>query len=169
MNHKKSAINVVSMFTITALITALAGCAGLTPTDGVGAGDYNPAQSRSAQDVQLGTIKSIRHVQISGSTQASSMVGTGVGAVLGGALGSLVGGGRGNTLATVLGVVGGGVAGNTIEKHVNTEMGDEITVSMDSGRVIAITQKAAPAGVFRRGDRVQVLSDDRGVSRIAPE
>ena len=169
MNHKKSAVNVVSLLTVGALVAVLAGCAGMVPADGVGAGDYNSAQSRSAQDVQFGTIESIRHVQISGSTQASSMVGTGVGAVMGGALGSLMGGGRGSMLATALGAVGGGVAGNAIEKHVSTQLGDQITVRLDSGRTVAITQKAAPVGVFRRGDRVQVLTDNHGVSRIAPE
>ena len=169
MNHKKSAVRIVNLVAVTALVVAMAGCAAMTPADGVGAGDYNSAQARSAQNVQLGTIESIRHVKINSSTQTSSAVGTGLGAVMGGALGSLIGGGRGNTLATVLGAVGGGVAGNVIEKHVSTETGDEITVRLDSGRTIAITQKAAPVGVFRRGDRVQVLTDTHGVSRITPE
>lgn len=165
MKHSKSA---VSLFTVTALVAALSGCAGMGPSGGMGAGDYNRGQSRQAQSVQFGTIEAIRHVVINGSTGTSSLLGTGVGAILGGVLGNQVGGGRGRDVATVLGAVGGGVAGNAIENHVNTVNGDEITVRLDSGRVIAVTQAAQP-NLFRRGDRVQILTDNQGVTRVAPQ
>ena len=163
--NQKTAFNVASLATVAVLIAALSGCAGMVPADSMSGQGYSRAETRQAQNVQFGTIQSIRLVQINGSTGTSSMVGTGVGAVMGGALGSLIGGGNGRTLAMALGAVGGGVAGNTIEKHVSAEVGDEITVGLDSGRVIAVTQKDEP-GVFRRGDRVQVLSDAHGVSRV---
>jgi uncharacterized protein YcfJ len=47
----------------------------------------------------------------------NSPVGIGVGAVLGGLLGSQVGGGRGRTLSTIAGAVGGGYVGNEIAKQ----------------------------------------------------
>lgn len=47
----------------------------------------------------------------------NSPVGIGVGAVVGGLLGSQVGGGNGKTLATIAGAVGGGYVGNEIAKR----------------------------------------------------
>ena len=44
------------------------------------------------------------------------VVGTAVGAVLGGVVGHQIGGGRGKDLATVAGAVGGGYAGNQVQK-----------------------------------------------------
>ncbi|TFW10024.1 glycine zipper 2TM domain-containing protein [Oxalobacteraceae bacterium OM1] len=44
-------------------------------------------------------------------------VGIGVGAVVGGLLGSQVGGGNGRTLATIAGAVGGGYVGNEVAKR----------------------------------------------------
>lgn len=47
----------------------------------------------------------------------NSPIGIGVGAVVGGLLGSQVGGGNGRTLATIAGAVGGGYVGNEIAKR----------------------------------------------------
>jgi uncharacterized protein YcfJ len=47
----------------------------------------------------------------------NSAVGIGVGAVVGGLLGSQIGGGNGRTLATIAGAVGGGYVGNEIAKR----------------------------------------------------
>lgn len=47
----------------------------------------------------------------------NSPIGIGVGAVVGGLLGSQVGGGNGKTLATIAGAVGGGYLGNEIAKR----------------------------------------------------
>ena len=46
-----------------------------------------------------------------------SPLGTGVGAVVGGLVGSRVGGGNGRTLATIAGAVGGGYLGNEVAKR----------------------------------------------------
>lgn len=46
----------------------------------------------------------------------NSPLGIGVGAVIGGLLGSQIGGGKGRTLATLAGAVGGGYVGNEIAK-----------------------------------------------------
>jgi hypothetical protein len=47
----------------------------------------------------------------------NSPIGIGVGAVVGGLLGSQVGGGNGRTLATIAGAVGGGYLGNEVAKR----------------------------------------------------
>lgn len=151
-------------FTIIALaVSFLGGCA--DAGGGLGARDYTRYQARQTQDVQYGVVRDVRHVQIRGSTQASSLVGTGVGAILGGVLGNQVGGGQGRTVATVLGAVAGGVAGNAVEGRANTQRGLEITVQLDSGRTIGVTE-AEDQQDIQRGDRVQVVSDSQGVTRI---
>jgi hypothetical protein len=50
----------------------------------------------------------------------NSPIGIGVGAVVGGLLGSQVGGGNGRTLATIAGAVGGGYLGNEVAKRSRT-------------------------------------------------
>ncbi|MBK4737277.1 glycine zipper 2TM domain-containing protein [Noviherbaspirillum pedocola] len=55
--------------------------------------------------------------QRSAPAASNSPVGIGVGAVVGGLLGSQVGGGNGKTLATIAGAVGGGYVGNEVVKR----------------------------------------------------
>ncbi len=55
------------------------------------------------------------------------LVGTGLGALVGGVLGHQVGGGSGKTLATVAGAAAGGYAGNKIQQK--TQQGDTYTTT----------------------------------------
>ena len=77
--------------------------------------------------------------------------------------GSAVGGGRGSTIGAILGAVAGGVAGSAIEEGATRKDGVEITIRLDNGNIIAITQEADET--FRPGDRVRVLSGG-GTSRV---
>ncbi|MES2160117.1 MAG: glycine zipper 2TM domain-containing protein [Pseudomonadota bacterium] len=54
----------------------------------------------------------------------NSPLGIGIGALLGGFVGSHVGGGNGRTLAAIAGAVGGGYVGNEIAKH-NQPLGQQ--------------------------------------------
>ena len=65
------------------------------------------------QTVRLGTIESLRPVQIEGTR---TPIGAIAGAAVGGIAGSGVGGGRGSSIATVLGGVAGGTAGRQPRK-----------------------------------------------------
>ncbi len=145
---------------ITVLLLAsttlfVAGCAG-----GLGGKDYSRDQARSVQEVQMGVIQSVRTVKIEGT---KSVVGPAAGAVVGGVAGSTVGGGRGSIVGATLGAVLGGVGGAAAEEAITRKDGVEITVKLDSGRVLAITQAADEE--FRVGDRVRVLTGD-GVTRV---
>lgn len=133
----------------------LAGCAG-----GVGSRDYRRDQVRSVQQVQSGVVEKVREVNIEGT---KTPVGTGAGAVVGGVAGSTVGSGRGSVVGAVVGAVAGGLAGSAVEESVTRQRGLEITVRLDSGRTLAVTQGADEA--FRRGDRVRVLTGG-GVTRV---
>jgi outer membrane lipoprotein SlyB len=117
---------------------------------------------RTEQTVRLGTVESVREVQIQSDDPA---VGTVAGAVIGGAAGSAVGGGRGSLITGVIGAVAGGVAGNMAEKNLRGTRGLEITVRLRNGDLIAITQAYEPGDDFRAGDPVRILSGG-GVTRV---
>lgn len=122
---------------------------------------YTRDQARSAQNVEYGTVQSVRQVQIEGT---KSGVGTIAGGAVGGVLGNEVGAGTGRTLATIGGGLAGAVAGSAIEEGVTRQTGLEITVRLDNGRTVAVTQAADTT--FSPGDRVRVLTDRRGTSRV---
>lgn len=144
---------------IASLLTTLllSACAG-----GLGSGDYARTQTRGVQEVQMGMVESVREVKIEGT---KSGVGTGAGAVVGGVAGSRVGGGTGQIVGGVLGAVVGGVAGSAVEEGTTKQKGVEITVKLDGGRLIAVTQAADEKETFTVGERVRILSGG-GVTRV---
>ena len=75
-----------------------------------------------------------------------------------------MGSGKGHIVGAIAGAVLGGLAGNAIEENVTKKNALEITVKLDSGRLLAITQAADEE--FRVGDRVRVLSGG-GVTRVS--
>jgi len=93
----------------------------------------------------------------SGERRASG-AGAVVGAVVGGALGNQVGKGDGKTAATVAGAVAGGLAGNAIEKRTGDQTWFNLTVLMNDGRTIVVTQDDLNG--VREGARV-VVRDGR--------
>ena len=125
-------------------------------------GAYTRDQSRQAQDVQLGYVESVRQVLIEGT---KSGVGTVGGAALGGVAGSTIGRGRGQVAGAIGGAVVGGLVGSAIEENATRQPGLEITVRLDNGRMLAVTQAADEP--FYRGDRVRVLTSYEGVARVA--
>jgi outer membrane lipoprotein SlyB len=147
---------VVTSALLAAVIAVLGGCA-----SGTGGKDYSRAQTRAAQEVQMGMVESVREVNIEGT---KTPIGAGAGAVVGGVAGSTVGGGKGSIVGATVGAVLGGLGGATAEEAVTRQKGVEITVKLDSGRLIAVTQAADEA--FRVGDRVRVLSSG-GTTRVS--
>lgn len=149
-------IRLVKLIAVAAAsVAVLGGCA-----SSMSGGAYSRGQTRQVQEVQMGVVESVRQVKIEGT---KSPVGTGAGAVIGGIAGSNIGAGKGSTVGTILGAVAGGVAGSAIEEGVMSKDGLEITVKLDNGRMIAITQEADEQ--FRVGERVRVLSGG-GVTRV---
>jgi outer membrane lipoprotein SlyB len=146
----------VTVLLVAASTTLLiAGCAG-----GLGSQDYSREQTRSPQEVQMGVIESVRAVKIEGT---KSVVGPTAGAVVGGVAGSTVGSGKGSVVGAAVGAVLGGLGGAAAEEAITRQDGVEITVKLDSGRIIAITQ--ALGEDLRVGDRVRVLTGD-GTTRV---
>ncbi len=141
--------------TLSAAIV-LSGCAGSQSGSA-----YSRSQTRGEMQVRMGVIESVRTVTIEGT---QSGVGVVAGGVVGGIAGSNVGQGRGSTVGSVLGAVLGGVAGQAIEERTSKKDGLEITIKLDSGQIIAVTQEADEQ--FRAGERVRVLSGS-GVTRVS--
>ena len=144
------------VLTAVAATFLLTGCPG-----GLGSKDYSRDQARQAMQVQMGVVESVREVKIEGT---KSVVGPGAGAVVGGVLGSRIGHGHtASTVGAVLGGVAGGVGGAAAEEAVTRQTGVEITVRLDGGKYIAITQAADEE--FRPGDRVRILTGG-GATRV---
>ena len=122
---------------------------------------YSRSQTRGEMLVRMGVVESVRTVTIEGT---QSGVGVVAGGVLGGIAGSNVGQGSGATAGAVLGAVLGGLAGQAIEEQGSKKAGLEITIKLDSGQIIAVTQEADEQ--FHPGERVRILSGD-GVTRVS--
>ncbi|EQD44468.1 outer membrane lipoprotein, partial [mine drainage metagenome] len=127
----------------------------------MGGSDYTSTEVRGEQSVRLGTVESVHKVRI--QSNDPGILGALGGGVAGAALGSTVGAGNGNAAATILGALAAGAAGNAAQNALSTENGVEITIRLDSGYVIAVTQGADE--VFHVGDRVQVLGGG-GATRV---
>lgn len=138
-----------------AAVGVLSGCA-----SSMSGSAYSRDQARQVQQVQLGVVESVRTVRIEGT---KTPVGAAAGAAVGGVAGSHVGKGSGRTVGAILGAVGGGLAGAAAEEGLTRKDGLEITVKLDSGKLIAVTQEADEA--FKPGERVRVLTGG-GVTRV---
>lgn len=145
---------------IVVLVVAAAALAGCASRES--ANVYKSSEAQREQTVRLGTVESVRQVQIQGQR---SQVGTVGGGVVGGIAGSTVGHGRGSAVGAVLGGIAGGVAGNAIEEGATRKNGLEITVKLDNGDLRAIVQEADIE--FKPGQRVRLVSTG-GITRVSP-
>lgn len=145
------------VLSILLAIATVAGCA----TSGLGGGDYSRGQTRGEQSVRLGVVEQVRKVKIDGTRTGT---GAAAGAVLGGVGGSAAGGGRGQVVTTIAGAIVGGIVGQAAENAGTSKDGVEVTIKLESGKLIAVTQEADEQ--FNVGDRVRVLSGG-GVTRVS--
>jgi outer membrane lipoprotein SlyB len=139
---------------IVAGALALSGCAGGGaggPRFGGPHAGGEPALGES--EVRYGRIERIDPVSLEGDHQLG--VGHVLGAVGGGVLGHQFGKGGGKVLAQVLGSLGGGYLGGEIQnKYVDRRPGQHITVTLNSGVAVGVTQPADAA--LRVGDCVRI-------------
>jgi outer membrane lipoprotein SlyB len=124
---------------------------------------YERRQARTVQDVQSGVVENVRSVMIEGTK-------SGVGTAAGGVAGTIIGRGGsgrsdiGRAVGGIAGAVVGGVAGAAAEEGFTRQKGYEITVRLDGGRLIAVTQAADDE--FKVGDKVHIVSG-QGITRVA--
>ena len=96
------------------------------------------------------------------------LIGTGLGAVVGGILGHQVGGGSGKTVATVAGAAAGGYAGNKIQQK--TQQGDTYTTTEQRCSTV-YDRKEEPAGfdvVYEYNGQVHHLHSDKDPGSSLP-
>lgn len=160
------------IFSLTALaLLALAGCASLPPGLAGGystsANAYNIGQARRAQNVRLGIVIAVRDVELAPDT-GTKAIGSGIGALIGGLVGHQIGGGNGKTVATAAGAIAGAVGGNKVAARSWRQPGLAVTVKLDGGQAIEVTQAADVA--LHAGQRVEVIGDGWGNSpvRVVP-
>ena len=145
------------LLSVTVATAMLAGCA----QPGLGGGNYTRGQVRGEQSVRIGTVENVRDVTIDARDTGT---GTLAGAAIGGVAGStLVGGSWANAVGAIAGAVVGGIIGSAVEKNNNDRVGVEVTVRLEGGKMIAITQEKDED--FRVGDRVRILSG-QGTTRV---
>jgi outer membrane lipoprotein SlyB len=135
----------------------LAGCA-----SGRGSGDYERAEARRVYEVKMGVVEHVRAVKLEGT---ESGIGAAAGGAIGGIAGSTAGSGKGSAVGAVLGAVVGGLAGAATEEVTTRKTGQEITVKLDSGRIIAVVQTDT-GETFAVGERVRIL-ESGGQARVS--
>ncbi|RME39661.1 MAG: glycine zipper 2TM domain-containing protein [Deltaproteobacteria bacterium] len=146
----------LSLLAILLLLLPLAACAPSTSGK-----VYSRDQARVSHSVYYGTILRAEPVTIEG-TQTGA--GTLAGGALGGVAGHSIGGGHGQGLATIGGAIAGAIAGSVIEKKATTVPGVELEVELDNGELIVVVQEADDE--YKVGDRVRVIKDARGTTRV---
>lgn len=149
-------MNQIKFSLLLTLSIVVAGCA-----SSKGGDVYTREEARQVQTVQMGVVEGSRHVKIEGT---KSMIGMGAGAVTGGVAGSTVGHGKDAQIGAVIGAVVGGIAGSAMEEGVTREDAMEITIKLDTGRMISVVQGGKEE--FKPGDRVRVLQGT-GETRVA--
>lgn len=153
------AIGLVVLFGIAACVGAyhnkavptIAGFAGVALmtvlfTSPAHAGDYDisaegktRSETLSEGRVQQGVVLSVREIRVESTTTAQT-VSTGIGGLIGGALGSKVGKGNGRLVAGALGAVLGGVSGNMAGDAISSAKAQEVIIKKDDGQLTMITQ-----------------------------
>ncbi|MEK7991271.1 MAG: glycine zipper 2TM domain-containing protein [Thiotrichaceae bacterium] len=148
-------MNISKLTLIGLMLLSLVGVGCATSKDG---DVYSRDQSQKIQTVETGKLIDIRTVKIEGT---KSSIGTIGGGVIGGIAGSTVGGGRGSAIAAAVGAIVGGIAGSAVEEGTTRQDGVELTIELDSGKVIALVQGFEHESEFMVNDRVRVLHSGR--------
>jgi outer membrane lipoprotein SlyB len=119
------------------------------------------AQANVLQRMDLGTVTSVREVNIEGTKGQLGMYGGG----LVGAAAASGGRGVGGAVVQATGAVAGAVVGQAVEEAATRKRAQEITIRMDDGSTVTVTQESS-TGLFMDGDRVRVINGG-GHARVA--
>lgn len=138
----------------------LAGCA-TAPLTGT---SYKVGEARSIAQVEQAVVVHKRFVQL--NSESSTQQGTGLGTILGGVVGSAFGGGSGRLIATAVGAIGGGIAGSHAGQKAGRRQGVQLTVKTEYGREKVVVQQVDPKAHFAVGQHVQVITTNKGITRV---
>lgn len=119
------------------------------------------SQANIIQRADKGVVTRVRQVNIEGQKSNLGLFG---GGAMGGAAAS---GGRGvgGAIGQAAGAVTGAIVGQAVEEGVTRSKAQEITIRMDDGTEVVVTQES-DGGLFQDGDHVRVLNSGRS-ARVA--
>lgn len=112
------------LFQLFIIMILAAGCAQTTYTQG-------------ERSVRFGKITGLEEVTLEGRELG---LGTIVGGIAGGYGANNIGKGKGQDVATIAGAIAGAVAGNMIENRLTQKNGQLVTVHLNDGSTVEITQ-----------------------------
>ncbi|WP_414664366.1 outer membrane lipoprotein [Horticoccus sp. 23ND18S-11] len=118
-------------------------------------------QANVLQRAELGTVTSVREVNIEGQKGQLGLYGGG----LVGAAAASGGRGVGGAVVQATGAVVGAVAGQAVEEVATRKRAQEISIRLDDGNTVTVTQEVS-TGLFMDGDRVRVINGG-GHARVA--
>ena len=128
--------------------------------------DYKPEtvsqdQAGKIQTILLGTILDLRSVTIEGDRD----LGAAAGAVIVGDLAS--DNDKAPVASGVIGALIGSAVGSEIGSKINEKNAIELTIELDSGRIISIAQEVSEEFSFFEGQRVKIIKSNYR-SRVQP-
>ena len=115
------------------------------------------------QHIDYGTVQQVSHVTVEGERVQIGLVG---GGLTGSAAAGGAGQGVGRDLVRAGGAVVGAVTGQAVEEAVTRKSAVELTIKLENGSVVVVTQEVPPT--FAVGDRVGVASGAGGARVMVP-
>lgn len=123
---------------------------------------YNANQIGQAQTTYFATLLSVKPVIIQGDTSPLVDVAA---TALGALAGAQIGGGSGKVAGAIVGGLAAGYGADTATGQLNKTQGVQLTVKLDSGRVLTFVQKGNPNN-FKVGQRVQLIESYDGTFKV---
>jgi len=131
----------------------------------IGANQHSSASVGSASRTVMGTVVSVRQVQV---RDDDNTVGTLAGGAAGGIAGAQIGrGSRATALGAVGGALAGAAVGNMAQRTLTNQAGFEYVVRLDNGEMVTVVQGADV--LMAVGQRVMVVFGTGNTrSRVIP-
>lgn len=132
---------------------ALTGCS--TTSEPVSENEAGTIKRESVPEIQTGMVTGVKNVTVLGKrSSVGRTAGRTVGSIAGGAIGS----GYGSIAGSIFGSMVGGAAGSKADENLQRKPGLEITVRLDNGQHVTVTQLADKP--FQSGQRVKLVMKD---------
>jgi outer membrane lipoprotein SlyB len=121
------------------------------------------AQAGTMQNVDTGTVSGVREVNIEGQKSNLGLFGGGV--IGAAATRPAPGSGRAAAVGQAAASVTGAVVGQAVEEVSTRKRAQEITVRLDDGRTVVVTQEVT-SGLYQDGDRVRIVNGGGGGAHV---
>jgi len=103
--------------------------------------------------VQTGTISEVKKVSVADPASNSGFLRT-TGSIAGSILGA------GSYAGSIIGSMIGGAAGRSADKNLSIKPALEISLLLESGENVIVTQLASETSTFKKGDKVKLVKNE---------